>query len=124
MLGSIRKADIVLGVGLLLLGGVLFAIILFSGEAGGEVEIARGGKVIGVYQLSQDQNLDIGENDAFNRLQIKDGKVKMLEANCPDQYCVRHQAIYRTDESIICLPNKVVVTIKKGEEQKLDAITN
>ena len=48
----------------------------------------------------------------------------MESADCPDQICVRQKAISKEGESIICLPNKVVVSIVGGEEKELDAVTN
>ena len=43
-------------------------------------------------------------------------------AECPDQICVKHRAIFREGESIICLPNEIVVTIRGGEEPEVDEI--
>ena len=39
----------------------------------------------------------------------------MLEADCPDQYCVEHAAIDKVNETIVCLPHKVVLEITEGE---------
>lgn len=50
--------------------------------------------------------------DETNTLVIKDGVADMIFADCPDQICVKHEAISKVGETIICLPNKVVVTIE------------
>lgn len=50
--------------------------------------------------------------DDTNVLIIKDGTADMITADCPDQICVKHEPISRAGETIICLPNKVVVTIE------------
>ena len=63
-------------------------------------------------------------NGGTNTVQIENGKVKMAAANCPDQICVHQKAISRNGESIICLPNKIVLKIVDGEEAELDAVTN
>ena len=55
-----------------------------------------------------------------NIVLITEGTVSMESADCPDQICVHHQRIKRSGESIICLPNKVVVSIEGGGEEKLD----
>ena len=49
---------------------------------------------------------------------------KMEWADCPDQLCVHQKAISRTGESIICLPNQVVVSVQGSKEGKLDGIVN
>ncbi len=46
----------------------------------------------------------------------------METARCPDQICVRHKAISRNGENIICLPYKIVVSIEEGEDTDVDAV--
>lgn len=59
------------------------------------------------------------EIDDTNILVIKDGAADMISADCPDQICVKHNPISKAGETIICLPNKVVVTIESlNREQK------
>ena len=55
---------------------------------------------------------------------LKDGKVKMTEASCPDHVCIRQGTIDAPGETVVCLPNKVVLEIvsKDGEEDGLDAV--
>ena len=54
---------------------------------------------------------------------IEDGKADMVWADCPDKLCVNQKAISREGESIICLPNKVVISSVGGEEREVDAVT-
>ena len=48
----------------------------------------------------------------------------MIEADCPDQLCVHQKKISMNHESIICLPNRVVVEIESSENSEYDAVTN
>ena len=57
-----------------------------------------------------------------NRLEIRGGYAQMVWADCPDQVCVNHRSINRDGESIICLPNQVVVSIENGEASDVDGI--
>ena len=43
-------------------------------------------------------------------------------ADCPDQICVSHRKISRDGESIICLPNQVVVTIQSSDSADIDGV--
>ena len=43
----------------------------------------------------------------------------MTDADCPDLLCVHQRAIDKEDETIVCLPNKVVVKVV-GAKQKSD----
>ena len=80
-----------------------------------EVEIQVNGELYGRYRLEQDQEIDVNDK---NKVLIKDRKVRMEDADCPDQICVNHRAI----SSIICLPNQTIVTIRGGEEPEVDEI--
>ena len=42
---------------------------------------------------------------------ISDGKADMESADCPNQICVHHSAISHTGETIVCLPNRVVIEV-------------
>lgn len=53
-------------------------------------------------------------------LRIEDGEAWIQKASCPNKLCVRQGRISRPGESIICLPNKIVITIKG---LKTDALT-
>lgn len=49
-----------------------------------------------------------------NIFEIRGEVVDMIEAECPDQLCVLHNPISKPGETIVCLPNKVVLEIKGG----------
>ena len=61
---------------------------------------------------------------SYNVLVIEEGKADVTEASCPDGVCVNHRAVSKQNQSITCLPNKLVVEIRNGEESDVDAITN
>lgn len=86
----------------------------------GMAEVTIDGEVYGSWPLSEDRTVEIGDG---NRLVIRDGKADMVWADCPDKLCVNQKAISREGESIICLPNKVVISIVGGEEREVDAVT-
>ena len=64
----------------------------------------------------------IEQGDAKNIIEIKGGKAYMLEASCPDQLCVDQNEISFDKESIICLPNKVVLTVTSDAESDVDGV--
>ena len=85
------------------------------------ISISVDGEIYGVYSLHEDQEIQINDT---NVLVIKEGKVDMTEANCPDQMCVDHIEVSKTGETIVCLPNKIVVEVKGADSVELDAVTN
>lgn len=83
------------------------------------------GKEYGRYPLSEDcqERIDVG-NGEYNVLVIEDGYVQISEASCRDQICVNHFHIHYSGDAIVCLPNKLVVTIEGGEDDDVDGATN
>lgn len=84
------------------------------------VSVTVDGDDFGTYRLDEDQTVDI---DGMNTLLIEEGTARMKEADCPDQICVHHREISRNGESIICLPNQVVVSVVSSEDSELDGVT-
>ena len=82
------------------------------------------GAEFGRFLLREDVTEKIELPDgSYNILEIKNGKARVTEASCPDGICVNHRAVSRQGETIVCLPNKVVVEIQNGAEPDLDSIT-
>ena len=109
--------------GILILTVLTILVHVFIGGKGASKAIVKvNGEIQGVYSLSEDQEIEI--NHGTNILQIKNGKADMIEADCPDQLCVHQKKISMNHESIICLPNRVVVEIESSENSEYDAVTN
>ena len=77
------------------------------------------------FSLSEDmiERIELPDG-SYNILEIKEGKADITGASCPDGICVNHRAVNKQNQSITCLPNKLVVEIQNGEMSDLDAITN
>lgn len=69
------------------------------------VKISQNNKVVYEGKISKDKQIKL-EN---NTIVIKNGEVFMKDANCKNQICVMHKKIKRSGESILCLPNRVIV---------------
>ena len=92
-------------------------------EGGNSVKVTVDGKAYGVYSLNENITEDIDtDNEGLNRLIIRDGKAYMETATCPDGICVSHKPIFRNGESIVCLPNKVVVTVTTTDADSPDVV--
>ncbi len=121
------KNDLILLVVLLAVAALGFYFFYFrSRPQGGQVQITIDGTVYGTYSLGKEQEIQIPDASGAttNVLLIKDGMAKMIEANCPDKLCEYQNAISKSGESIICLPNKVVVTVTgKQEDDAIDVFS-
>ena len=109
----LRRNDIVFIAALLAVIAVAGACLYFFRGEGDTITIAVDKQVIATYPLNVDRVEDIRTGETgLNRLIIKDGKVWVKTASCPDGICAAHKPIHREGESIVCLPNKVVITVK------------
>lgn len=118
----IRKADVGLFV-ILLVIGLGSAWLAWGGQTKGDhVQITVDGELYGSYPLEQDREITVQDGDHVNKIIIKEGQVQMDSASCNNQVCVDTGAISQTGETIVCLPNRVYLTIT-GEGGDYDVIS-
>lgn len=121
-----RKNDLILILALLIVALVsYFGIGLYQemNTKNGVAVVTIDGVEYGRYPLAVDATEMIKlEDGSYNLLVIEDGQADVTEASCPDGICVNHRAIDKRGESIVCLPNKVVVEIINGEESEIDFV--
>ena len=121
--GQKVKNDIFLIAGLLAVVLVAtLAFLLFRTE-GNTVTVTVNGQIFGEYSLRVNQTVEIRCGDAYNLLVIEDGRAYVKQASCPDGICSSHRPIQHDGESIVCLPNKVVVEIRSQEQNQPDIIS-
>ena len=118
-----HRNDLFLAAALLLLGGALALFLWLTRQAGGTVTVQIDGKVVMELPLNKDTELVLGEGEHTNTLVIGDGKARVVEASCPDRICVGQGAIQYAGESIVCLPHKLVITVRGGASGGLDGST-
>lgn len=105
-----------LGVG----GSVL---VLFSG-AKSTVDILSDGKKIESVALSSspDRTITVEYEGRTNTIEIKDGRIRVIDADCPDHTCMRMGYLESAALPIVCLPNHLVITFS-DESPAVDAVT-
>jgi hypothetical protein len=89
----------------------------------GTVIITVDGDLYASEPLSGDSEITITTDKGMNIVMIRDGKAWVSDASCNEQVCVRHRAISKTGEQIICLPHRVVIEITDGAEKDIDSIS-
>lgn len=109
---------------LIFIGALLLALVLigsafyFFRHEGNTVVVEIDGRDYATYLLSEDRTVEIrtGEGgEELNLLVIKDGQAHVETATCPDGICAAHKPISREGESIVCLPHKVVITVRLSD---------
>ena len=103
------KRDLILAAAILLIAAALFGFNYIS-------QITVDGKVVGTLDLSRDTELTVtGANKGTNHLIVRDGEIWCSEASCPDKVCVHQGKKHLSSDTIVCLPNKMIVTITGDE---------
>ncbi len=115
-----KKRDIILAAALLFIAAFLF-FLLPDKEAGEEVRITVDGQLYGVYSLFSEQEVVIEQECGKNILYLGNGTAWMEEADCPDGYCIRQGKIRRAEQTIVCLPHKLVIEVI-GQNLSSDAV--
>ena len=123
-----KKNDILLIGAILVLALLAYmGMTLFQGANTHDAEavVLIDGVEYGSFPLDTDvvERIELPDG-SYNVLEITDGKADVTAASCPDGICVNHRAVSRQNQSITCLPNKLVVEIRNGEASDVDAITN
>ena len=118
-----RRHDILfIAVLLFLCAAAALGLYVFR-EDGDTVTVSIDGQLYAEYPLTEDRVVELISDGGFNRLVIEDGYAYVEEASCPDGICSSHRPISHNGESIICLPNKVVIEIHRREQNQPDIIS-
>lgn len=120
-----KKWDRILFALLLAAGLLLFALPRMGQRSGSRIVVRVSGQEIASCSLREPQRIVIpGAKGGENLLVIDDGTAYMKNASCPDQLCVHQGRIHWQGESIVCLPNEVVVEIPRTtDENAPDLVT-
>jgi len=111
---------------------ILFLLLIISSVAGlvytqeafsigSDVVVEVKGKPVYTISLDVDAEIPLQGTHGRTVLEIKNSKVRMKEADCSNQICIKHGWISRG--TIVCLPNNIVVIVGSGIKKDIDAIT-
>jgi hypothetical protein len=83
-------------------------------------EIKQDGKVIRTIDLDSvtaAEEIRISYGGEYNVIRVDEGKIRIIDADCPDKLCVKTGWIKEPGQSIICLPHKLIITIQGGSKE-------
>lgn len=118
-----HRNDILLILLVLAVAAALLVYRAASRENGSSVEVTVDGVLLMTLPLDRDTSVVIGEGDHTNTLVIRGGAASVTAASCPDHVCIKRGAIRFDGETIVCLPNRLVVTVVNGGDSGMDIIS-
>ncbi len=111
----LTPADIILIVVLFIATGFSYSLVKGVQTEGNYVIISVGNLDVAQYPLSQErESIVLSGVKGEAKLQIKEGRVRMVEAPCPNKICVGQGWKSKSGELIACVPNRVVIRIAGG----------
>lgn len=97
----------------------LSIFLLLPGDDAVYAEISSGGKIVRTVNLRINQQFTVtGETGGSNTVTVRDGRIAVTAADCPDHYCME-RGFCSSGTPIVCLPNRLVIQFQGG--QSVDA---
>lgn len=115
---KIRKNDIFLVASIIILCIIISVIPFFFSSDGSSVLIYLDGELYAEKSLNENSVTDI---DGLMQVVIENGKAYVKNSVCPNGACEHSAPVSSSGESIICLPNKIMIKI--SGETEMDAIS-
>lgn len=107
---------------LLLIIGIAGTAVVFGKSDLNTVQVVRDGTVLYTFDLSaeQDRTIRLDYGGSYNIIEIKDGKIRVKEAGCKDNTCVK-MGWLSSSAPVVCLPNHLVIEFSRGQDG-IDAV--
>ena len=120
----LSKGDQIL-IGSIVLVSIIGIWVLFLiRNPGDRVQIFVDNKITYQYDLKKNGSYSILTTHGSLELQIKDRTVQVLTSTCPAKICKKMGKISKTNQTIVCLPNRILIRIEgKNEKKWIDIIT-
>lgn len=120
-----------LGDGLVALVVAAAALLLFfhlRPESGNflSATVVLDSEIIARYDLSaltQPETLVVDDCPYPLRIQVEPGRIRVEESGCPGADCVHTGWADQAGEQIICLPNRLVISLSGNGDKEIDAVT-
>lgn len=77
-------------------------------------EISLNGEIIRTIDLNTapDETFTVESELGTNTVSIRGGEISVTDASCPDKICVNHGPLKSELLPIVCLPNKLIISLK------------
>ena len=111
-------------IAVIVIGSVIGIFYVSRPSESNTVEIVSNGKVIKTLNLSTEKNnsFEVENNGKINVIEIKNGRIRVKSADCPDKVCVDSGWLEYSDLPIVCLPNKLIIRFTENSDD-IDSVS-
>lgn len=105
--------------------GIGLGSVLFPTPSSQEAEIWQDGRLVRTIPLRQGyrEEFRLGGAEHYNVIEMNNGRIRVLNADCPDRICVRTGWVSAAPNQIVCLPWKVVIKVVSATPPDIDGIS-
>lgn len=119
-----KKFDMIVAVVIIAVAAALyFGGILSPKEKGAVAVVYVDGKEYQRLSLDTDTEVHIETEYGVNVIAVNEGYVDCTEADCKDKLCVHQRKINKVNQTIVCLPHKMVVEVEGTNASKIDSVS-
>lgn len=119
-------ADVLVMLSVLLIASLLlFSSFRSSGNDSSDLRLViRTQSEVLSYPLSSDRTIPVASGGYTLTVEIRDGRARVSDSDCPDKICQRTGWISRKGETVICAPAAVRLTVTdpKGGADDADSV--
>ncbi len=108
----LSKADQILFGSIVLVSIICIWVMYLFQNPGDKVQIFVDNKIAYQYDFNQNGSYSILTAYGSLELQIKDRTVQVLTSTCPAKICKKMGKISKTNQFIVCLPNRILIRIE------------
>lgn len=120
---TLKRTDLILIAVLLLLCGGIYFFFQIKKTASVSKEnyavLVINDTISAIFPLEEHHEHAVIALDEYGfpgKAEFQDGKVRLIEADCPDKVCESIGYVSQEFESIVCLPNRAAILIYTPEE--------
>ena len=118
---SSHRLDVII-ISSLLIVSLLLLLFTFLFKTEGAVAVVEiNGETVGEYSLTENGAFIL--NGGTNTLVIEDGAASLINSTCPDHTCEGIGKVRFVGQTIICLPNRLTVTVRGEAQDGVDLVS-
>lgn len=107
-------------IAIILIISVILCFFLYNKKANGTVaNIYRDGvciKSIDLSLVTDSYEFTLSDDSGENTIRVENGRICIIDADCPDQVCVDFGWLSDSATPIVCLPHRLVISISESAE--------
>jgi hypothetical protein len=117
----LRWGDYLVYAGIIVASVLLFlqGPAMLKPVSGSTAQIVVSGQVIQIVsaaELASDGHFELEANGLHYKIEYADGRIRISEADCPDQVCVQTGWVSRFGEVAACVPGNLILSVDPGPQ--------